>query len=890
MRSPFIQIAFFVVLFFVSAASPILAAAPEGWLYTEGNKIYKSDGTVFVGAGANIFDTRLCGAGFFHSPEEMLAEVKRRIDVLVDVWGADFVRLCLENRETLGGNWLHGLNVLEDDQYLAHIVEIVEYLQSKGVYVLVSLWWEPTVAVTSMKCPSDGTIEIWKKLARALAPYPNVLFGVVNEPEGKRDGSEDATIWQWMNDTVAAIRVAEVEANAPYQHIIAVQGTQNYARILTYYITHPITAGGGVNIAYETHPYNRQGEEFNKTFITPSQTLPVIIGEFGPATVGGYVAMTEEDADALAKTAEELQIPYLAWSFDHNCSPVLFSGGIGQSLVANDWGERFKGYLIEHNAPIRISDLTAEPKTILYETETDLSFTVKIVDKKNVGINSVKLDLTPLNGPIVDMVQSGDEYSYTFSALAGLSVGEKSVVLRVINGIGEEVSKSISIHVIELAQDPIFFYNDGENHLDNQAPFSYKTSLSEVSTSDPLEGNKHYQIIHEAGACQLVFFFDPTAFISFESLSIGVRNMNGSDIRFQIGDGTGLWEDYKLEGSSNSDYQIITIPIEDIDGIDLMNVDRIGLKFHKFNEGGEVYIDDIKLVPVGGITYVPVAGVSIDPSSATIDGNAIQFTANVTPSNATNKSIDWHSSNPSVASVSSSGKVIGNSVGTTEIIATSRDNSSHFASATVDVISVLDEPLIIYNDNENKLGPVDYSYNVTVSEVTSSSPYEGDSHLRFDHEAGGSNILFSFDSINFEDYESVSFAIKNLTGSDIRLKFGDGSEWDSIEGVKLEVDGTEYNQITLPISAFKGIDLSNVIGLRIIFWRQGASGEVYLDDLKLVPYGISTETPTLVDVIKILSVCSGKPVDITYSTDLDKNQDMRIGIEDVINMLNEMSQ
>jgi hypothetical protein len=55
-----------------------------------------------------------------------------------------------------------------------------------------------------------------------------------------------------MNDAVAAIRAAEIKRGfAP--HLVAVQGTRAWARTLDYYVDHPITAGNGANVVYETH-------------------------------------------------------------------------------------------------------------------------------------------------------------------------------------------------------------------------------------------------------------------------------------------------------------------------------------------------------------------------------------------------------------------------------------------------------------------------------------------------------------------------------------------------------------------------------------------------------------------------------------------------------------
>ena len=74
-----------------------------GWLEVKENKIYLSDGSVFRGRGANIHDTRSCNACTWSEPD--VDEVKRRLDKLVDDWGANFVRFVLESYEEQYNEW-----------------------------------------------------------------------------------------------------------------------------------------------------------------------------------------------------------------------------------------------------------------------------------------------------------------------------------------------------------------------------------------------------------------------------------------------------------------------------------------------------------------------------------------------------------------------------------------------------------------------------------------------------------------------------------------------------------------------------------------------------------------------------------------------------------------
>jgi hypothetical protein len=82
---------------------------------------------------------------------------------------------------------------------------------------------------------------------------------------------------------------------------------------------------------------------------------------------------------------------------------------------------------------------------------------------------------------------------------------------------------------------------------------------------------------------------------------------------------------------------------------------------------------------------VAVTGVSVVPETLTLSVGATgALTATVSPANATNKSVSWTSATPAVATVSSSGVVTAQSVGTATITARTADGSfSDTSSVTV---------------------------------------------------------------------------------------------------------------------------------------------------------------------------------------------------------------
>ncbi|RRD57436.1 fibronectin type III domain-containing protein [Tannerella forsythia] len=85
---------------------------------------------------------------------------------------------------------------------------------------------------------------------------------------------------------------------------------------------------------------------------------------------------------------------------------------------------------------------------------------------------------------------------------------------------------------------------------------------------------------------------------------------------------------------------------------------------------------------------VPVTGVTLNRNSVTIDGDysTIQLTATVHPSNASDKSLTWASSDPTVVSVDSKGLVTIHKKGKARVTATANDGSGQSDTCLFDVI------------------------------------------------------------------------------------------------------------------------------------------------------------------------------------------------------------
>lgn len=113
----------------------------------------------------------------------------------------------------------------------------------------------------------------------------------------------------------------------------------------------PATPGTYHVVATSVADASRQGvatvtvsDDFAARFEMPSETLPVIIGEFGPASG----SMTLDDTAAPMASAEAHGVPYLAWTFHMRCPPNLLVDdsaggcGVGMTLEPTAWGTQLK--------------------------------------------------------------------------------------------------------------------------------------------------------------------------------------------------------------------------------------------------------------------------------------------------------------------------------------------------------------------------------------------------------------------------------------------------------------------------------------------------------------------------------------------------------------------
>ena len=200
------------------------------------------------------------------------------------------------------------------------------------------------------------------------------------------------------------------------------------------------------------------------------------------------------------------------------------------------------------------------------------------------------------------------------------------------------------------------------------------------------------------------------------TLTDNVANINSSTCEFELREGTtnstyGLFDStnngyiYTSSDSSNtlktessiSDNSSFEINVQN-DIASIIAVESANRNVLQFNSSNNPVVfacyesakmTDVKIYAKGVAPKVLVTSVSLNQSEISIDEGAnYTLIPTVLPENATNKEVNWVSSDTSIATVDSNGKVVGVAPGTATITAIAKDGSGYNATCSVTVNAV----------------------------------------------------------------------------------------------------------------------------------------------------------------------------------------------------------
>lgn len=172
--------------------------------------------------------------------------------------------------------------------------------------------------------------------------------------------------------------------------------------------------------------------------------------------------------------------------------------------------------------------------------------------------------------------------------------------------------------------------------------------------------------------------------------------------------------------------------------------------------------DKTSQTPTQGNQNVEVTNISLNKSSLElIIGNSDTLTATISPSNATNKSVTWSSSNSNIISVDNSGKVTAKSIGSATITAKTANGKTASATVYSDVEKIA---ISVSNSYISKYGTVK---SASLKVTTTPSIDLGDSMYKwYAPDASGSNatagISISGDSATITARDNWSYSLSQI--------------------------------------------------------------------------------------------------------------------------------
>ncbi len=218
---------------------------------------------------------------------------------------------------------------------------------------------------------------------------------------------------------------------------------------------------------------------------------------------------------------------------------------------------------------------------------------------------------------------------------------------------------------------------------------------------------------------------------------------------------------------------------------------------------------------------VAVTGITLSPTSTTVEAKkSVQLTATVLPENATNKTVNWTSSDTSVATVNAEGRVRGVAAGTVTITATTADGNFS-KTATVEVtpaasstetyyVITIDDYALSVNRSPNTAqgGSSDYTY-TGLSGVAYTSGQTADSEISWIfEETNGGYYIKSADG----KYLNGTYELGSNSGKG-DLKLDDTPDvWVLDDGYEIEPGGKVNGSYLKSTNASGNLDKPKYLG------------------------------------------------------------------------------
>ncbi len=305
----------------VAAATPTSQAGGAlPWLKTQGGRVVRAD---------NSSPVELRGVNLLRNEwvYPSMSFEEQAVPQLANVWHSNLIVHGFASGPVVAGDATY-LSVLDEYQQLA---------EQNGMYIIYCYYYPsingdqpPTASV------DPNAQQALVDLVQRYKNKSNVLFMLQAEPHsGDWNGTYYSVSWATLrpvyDQMVSAMRA--VDNPSPQKHLILASGS-NWGRDISGAVSNPITADGGQNIVYSSHPYDPPSE-WSYFLSVADAGYPVMVTEFGTGS-----QMSQSDTETLMNTMNSggRHIGWTAWLFDNEGCPCLLTGDRMDFTPSNPYG------------------------------------------------------------------------------------------------------------------------------------------------------------------------------------------------------------------------------------------------------------------------------------------------------------------------------------------------------------------------------------------------------------------------------------------------------------------------------------------------------------------------------------------------------------------------
>ncbi len=311
-------------------------SGPLPWLKTQGGRIVRADTNQPVELrGVNLLRNEWAYPSMDFEREA--------IPQLAYVWHANFILHDFASNPVVDG----------DSTYLAVLDEYQRLAEQNGMYIIFCYYY-PTINGDQPPNPDvdPHSQQALVDLVQRYKDKSNVMFMLQAEPHSDTwNGTYYHVTWNTLRPTydnmITAMRA--VDNPSPEKHLILASG-DGYGRDISPVVVDeygvgyvdPITADGGQNIVYSSHPYDPPSE-WSYFLPVADAGYPVLVTEFG---TGGQ--MSQSDTETLMNTLNSgnRHIGWTAWIFDSEGCPCLLTGDRTDFIPSDPYGVSVRDRII----------------------------------------------------------------------------------------------------------------------------------------------------------------------------------------------------------------------------------------------------------------------------------------------------------------------------------------------------------------------------------------------------------------------------------------------------------------------------------------------------------------------------------------------------------------